>query len=281
MQTFSLKLSDHYQELGQKSEGVLDAYIPDASPEINPDIMRPSILICPGGAYMYCSRREAEPIALNFVGKGYNVFVLYYSVFEKCFPYPQLEVLSAIRMIRENAAQWHCAPDKIAVMGFSAGGHLAACASNLYNDSRLLEIIQAEPELLRPNASILCYAVISGLKSPHELSFERLLGEPDEEGLASLSLELRVDEGTPPAFIWHTSDDGGVSVNNSLLYASALAEHNIPFEMHIFPHGIHGLANADRTTVYENPVCAQWIGLCLKWLDNLFYNSGEPAESCV
>lgn len=274
MQTFSIKLKDHYDYL-EKSEGVLDAYIPNVTPEIDQNVMRPSIVLCPGGAYMYCSRREAEPVALNFLAKGYNVFILYYSVFEKCYPYPQLEVLSSIRMIRENALQWHCASDKIAVMGFSAGGHLAACASNLYDDPRLIENIKAESCILRPDAAVLCYPVISGLKYSHAFSFERLLGEPVEEDLAALSLELRVNANTPPAFIWHTSDDDGVNVNNSLLYASALAEHKIPFEMHIFPHGIHGLSNADRTTLYENPICAQWISLCLKWLDGLFFTNDK------
>lgn len=270
MQTFTINLKEHYGYL-DKSEGILDAYIPNVTPEIDENVMRPSIVLCPGGAYMYCSRREAEPVALNFLAKGYNVFILYYSVFEKSFPYPQLEVLSAVRLIREKAHEWHCAPDKIAVMGFSAGGHLAACASNLYDDPRLIKHIQVDPSLLRPDASILCYPVISGMKYPHALSFERLLGEPTEEELAALSLELRVNASTPPAFIWHTSDDEGVNVNNSLLYASALAEHKIPFEMHIFPRGIHGLANADRTTLYENPVCAQWVSLCLKWLEGLFF----------
>lgn len=272
MQTFTIKLNEHYGYLGSQSEGVLDAYIPHVTPEIDPKAARPSIIICPGGAYAYCSRREAEPVALNFLAKGFNVFILYYSVFEKCFPYPQLEILTAVRMIRENAQEWHCAADKIAVMGFPAGGHLAACASNLYNDPQLLERIQAPSELLRPDAGILCYPVVSGLKYPHAFSFERLLGsEPAEEKLAELSMELRVTDNTPPSFIWHTSDDGGVSVNNSLIYASALAEHGVPFEMHIFPHGIHGLANSDRTTVYENPVCAQWTGLCLKWLEGIFF----------
>lgn len=273
MQNFSIKLNEHYKYLGDKSEGTLCAYIPEISPEIDPKVMRPSIVICPGGAYMYCSRREAEPIALNFLARGFNVFILYYSVFERCYPTSQLEVLSAIRMIRENSLEWHCAPDKITVMGFSAGGHLAACASTLYNDPLLLEQLQTDPSLLRPDASVLCYPVISGTYLPHVLSFERLFGNPTAEQLSALSPDKRADSQTPPAFLWHTSDDDCVSASHSLLYASALARHGVPFELHIFPNGIHGLANANRTTLYESPYCEQWVGLCIKWLEQMFFNN--------
>ena len=124
----------------------------------------------------------------------------------------------------------------------------------------------------RPNALILCYPVITSGEFAHKGSFKNLLGEnAPAELLAEMSLENHVSENTPPSFIWHTFEDRGVPVENSMLFASKLREKNIPFELHIFPEGGHGLSLATKEVCPETyPHVAKWIDLCIEWLDSLF-----------
>jgi acetyl esterase/lipase len=233
---------------------------------------RPAVLVLPGGGYSFTSPREAEPIALQFNEAGFHAFVLNYSVAPAKHPQPLLDAARAMCIIRENAEEWGVYTDKIAVCGFSAGGHLAA-SLGVHWDKKYLENVDGiEIGQNKPDALILCYPVISSGKYGHRGCFETLLGEnPDSALLYEMSLEHHVSENTPPAFIWHTFNDAAVLVENSLLFARALRDKNIPFELHIYPEGVHGLSLATVETSegrpeLVSPHVASWIELCKEWL---------------
>lgn len=236
---------------------------------------RGAVLICPGGGYGYTSEREAEPIALEFNAAGFHAFVLHYSVAPRKHPQPLLDVSRAIRRIREHAEEWNIVKDKIAVCGFSAGGHVAASLGVHWDKPFLQDGYDDHAETNRPNALILSYPVISSGEHTHRDSFNNLLGaEPEASLLAEMSLEEQVNEKTPPAFIWHTFEDQLVPVENSLLFAQAMRRLGIPFELHIYPEGPHGLSLATKLTATNeeqiNPHVATWMDLCIQWLSCLF-----------
>jgi acetyl esterase/lipase len=233
-----------------KNENVtLTAYLLDAYEEMPNTRLRPAILLCPGGGYRHCSNREAEPVGMAFLAEGYHVFILRYSLNENAaFPKPLQDAEEALGLIRKNAEEWGVIPDKIAACGFSAGGHLAAALGTMGK--------------LRPNALILGYPCILD-------SMSVILPAPVP------SLEKKVDQNTPPAFIFSTADDATVPVQNSLQFASALDAAKIPFELHIFQTGVHGLALAEAQTScgsqnLVNQDFAKWVDLCTAWLENLF-----------
>lgn len=238
---------------------------------------RGAVLICPGGGYARTSDREAEPIAMQFTAKGYHAFVLYYSVAPNRHPKPLLDVSRAMCLIRQNCDKWNIDRNKIAVCGFSAGGHLAASLGIHYDKSYLTTegIVAGEN---RPDAMILAYPVITMKEFRHNGSKENLLGKDAKEELINeLSLETQVSEKTPPAFIWHTVEDQSVPVENSLMLACALQEKKIPFELHIYPNGPHGLSLANEETdsgsMGSYPHVSGWINLCIDWLGGVFSNS--------
>ncbi len=250
----------------------LTTYVLDET--LRPEIprKRPAVLICPGGGYAFCSPIEAEPIAIRFNAAGYHAFVINYSVSPCVFPTALEEVSNSLKLIRENAEKWNVDPDKIAVCGFSAGGHLTASIGTLWNSE---ESIKCADKSNKPNALILSYPVISSGEKAHRGSFNNLLGDrkDDKEMLEYLSLENRVSKDTPPTFIWHTMEDNAVPVENSLLFANALKKNDIPFEMHIFTKGTHGLSTVDKETDIRellDPHAAKWINLATEWLDNIF-----------
>ncbi len=236
--------------------------------------IRGAVLICPGGGYALTSPREAEAVALQFNAAGYHAFVLYYSVAPNRHPQPLRDVARAINIIRSESDVWQIDPQKIAVCGFSAGGHLAASLAVHWNKKYLSEVAGIETALNRPNALILCYAVLSGGKFAHRGSFDNLLGsEADPESVHEMSLELQVTPNTPPTFLWHTYDDTAVPVENSLLFAQALREQKVPFELHIYPTGPHGLSLATKETDDGGKDIAHvstWMKLCTEWLEQIF-----------
>lgn len=228
----------------------LTTYLHEPSEAMPNLAVRPAVLICPGGGYLYCSEREGEPIALAFLAAGYQAFVLHYSVGDQAaFPRPLQDAEIALNLIRSKAAEWQVNPDKIAACGFSAGGHLAAALGTMGR--------------VRPNALILAYPCI--LESMSER-----LPEPIP------SLEREVTSQTPPTFIWATATDKRVPVENSLEFAGALDRAKVPFEIHIFQKGVHGLALATPVTSaghgrFVNADAAKWLSLCLVWLENQFH----------
>lgn len=254
----------------------LTAYISGLPRELIPNRRKLGVLICPGGGYRYTSEKEAEPIALAFLSKGINAFVLDYSV---CggetenesyprFPAQLIEAATAMNFIKTNAEKFDVEPDCVFVNGYSAGGHLAASLGTLYNSSYVKEALGIMGDELRPAGMILAYPVITSGEYAHRDSFNALLGKnaSDAELLDKVSIEKLVKEDTVPAFIWHTRTDELVPVNNSILLANALAQKGVKFELHIYPKGFHGLALATDVTNFSSPTVATWFDDCVRWL---------------
>lgn len=231
---------------------------------------RPAVLVIPGGGYGYIEPAEGERIALSYNAAGFHAFVLDYCVAPHIHPYPLLSAAKAIELIRKNAKEWYVNPDMIAVCGFSAGGHLAATISNLWNDETVFSAEKEENLIYRPNASILCYPVIVAGEFAHQNSIKRVSGsDVPGEKWDSVSMEKRVNPDTPPTFLWHTFMDATVPVENSLMYATALRENGIPFEMHIYPDGDHGLGLGTDLThwgVDRFTRSYPWMKQSIEWL---------------
>lgn len=267
-----MHLKDRFPLLGDRGcDPTLECYLPENMAEIGwADKKRPCMLVIPGGGYRFVSRREAEPLALQLMPRGYNVFVLTYSVAPNAFPTQLREVAAAMELIFEMADPWHCDTQKIAMMGFSAGGHLAAHYCNRYHCPEVRALF---PDSKPVDACILGYPVVTAdPRYSHRGSFEKLNGGtyPEGEQQEFYSTDRMVSETTPPTFLWHCTGDKTVPVKNSLLYANALAEHGVPFQMHIYPDGKHGLGTADLTTNAEikprwEPV-RDWLPALFKWL---------------
>ncbi len=248
------------------------AYLPDRWEE-SAFAPRPGILVLPGGGYGFTSPREAEPIALAWTAAGYNAYVLYYTTVPGTrWPTALTEAMTALVRIREMAAEWDQDPGRVAVTGFSAGGHLAADLACVAADTKLLARLGFTPAAVRPDAAVLCYPVISGTDVGHRGSFENLLGDRigDPEALARVSLETRVTRETPPCFLWHTANDDAVPVENSLLFAQALARAGVPFELHVYPDGAHGLSLGSWFVDTPHPPVQDWIAAARNWLDGVF-----------
>lgn len=218
----------------------------------------PAVLILPGGGYAKTADHEAEPVAEWLASLGIHAFVLRYRVAPDQHPAPLLDAKQALLWIRGGAHGLNVDPERVGVLGFSAGGHLAATLSvQVPTGDPMLDVAGAVPDL-----SILCYPVISFLDSAHQGSVDNLAGTGAEpETLRELSTELHVTSATPPAFLWHTADDSSVPASHSLAYAGALSRAGVPVELHVFPNGIHGIGLA-----LETPGADQWTGLCAAWL---------------
>ena len=272
----TIHLSKQFPVLGENGcDPTLKVMLPDNMIQMGRENEKhPCLLICPGGGYRHVSERESEPIAYPFLTQGYNIFILTYSVAPNRFPTQLREVAAAMEMIYANAEAWHCDLDKIAIMGFSAGGHLAAHYSNAYNWPEVRELF---PESKPVNASLLCYPVITSVqKHAHQGSFINLLGKTElsEEDIARFSCNNMVTENTPPTFLWHTRTDATVPVMNTLLYAEALAVNNVPFAVHIYPYGVHGLATVDDWCNdgldKKSRHAVDWLDAAIKWLSLIF-----------
>ncbi len=276
MRTELLHLKNYFPNLSdEQADPTLELYLPYNMSEMKREQQRrPCMLILPGGAYRFCSQREAEPIALHFLPEGYNVFVLYYSVAPHRFPTQMREVAAALELIHSHAEEWNCDVNKIALLGFSAGGHLAANYSTQYDCPEVRALF---PESKAINASILCYPVITADPAfTHEESMHNLLGHtPTAEEVTRFSNENNVKPTTPPTFLWHTTTDTTVPVKNSLLYATALCEQGVPFELHIYPKGRHGLSTCDRHSCddlcLDNDHAGQWLPALKQWLKDYFF----------
>ena len=270
-ETFHLK--EMYPALADLSnDPTLTTYLPYNQAEMGrQDEKHPAILVCPGGGYSWCSTREEEPVALKLLSWGYRVFVLNYSCIPCHFPAQLCEVAAAIELICANADAWHIDTARIAIMGFSAGGHLAGHYSNRYNCP---EVRAQFPDSKGVAASVLCYPVISAdAAHRHEGTIQNVSGHAriTEEDIGNFSLDRLVTDSTPPAFIWHTAEDDVVPVMNSILYAQALSRHNIPFDLHIYTHGQHGLSTVDNLTCdgldSKTQRAAQWLPCLKEWLN--------------
>lgn len=302
MLTETIKLYEDREDV------TLTTYVIAEKGELRGQGKRPAVLICPGGAYMSCSDREAEPIALKFAAMGYHAFVLRYSVYgegdnsfpdlskplevkENCqFPNPMCEIGKSMLIIREHAEEWSVDMNRVAVCGFSAGAHNTAMYGVYWDKPIITERLQTTKEMIRPAALILGYTLSdyiymkeAAIVSPDPMadglfaaSNTAFLGnaKPDEEKLLAVSPARLVTENTPPTFLWATSADELVPVQHSLRMAHALADHKVPFEMHIFEEGMHGLSVATQASAISksqmNADAAKWMDLADCWLEKRF-----------
>lgn len=238
--------------LNQERNVTLTAYLLDVEGEFGYVHRRPAILVLPGGGYRHCSGREADPVAMPYLQVGYQVFILRYSVKEYAvWPNPLEDYEQAMALIRENAEQWKLYPDKVAVIGFSAGGHLAAAAATM--------------AVNRPNAAILGYAVVG----------------PDVKGCNATAPDTvsQVDKDTCPCFLFATRDDDVVPVTNSIRFMEALAKMGTSFESHIYSHGPHGVSTGD-TSIQSRDVpmsdrISDWVPDSIGWLKEVLGDFGE------
>ncbi|HBN82863.1 MAG TPA: alpha/beta hydrolase [Clostridiales bacterium] len=240
-----------------------DEFQPTVTPYLLKDNMNHSaVLVCPGGGYHAKAYHEGPPIAGWLNSIGISAFVLDYRVAPNRYPYPQMDAVRAMQILRRQSDELGIYKDKIGILGFSAGGHLAAFLSIHNRMDKLTLEDETGGISYRPDFSILCYPVISSGPYGHVGSMKNLLGvNPDQDLVKLCSLEDHVNSDTPPTFLWHTAEDAGVPVENTLLLASSLSKHKIPFECHIFQKGRHGLG-----IKYEVPETRQWMSLCEKWL---------------
>jgi len=255
----------------QKDDVFIEAYVAEPLPHYT----RPAILVIPGGSYRnICADREGEPIALAFVARGFNAFVLHYSVNRsRSFPAQLCEASMAMVHLRRHASDYGIDPDKIFVAGFSAGGHLAASLGILWHRPEVVAGADIAYGENKPAGMILCYPVISADPAiRHSNSIFNVLGDdcPSEEALDSVSMEKLVDENSVPLFLMHTSSDGLVDVRNSLALGEAYRKIGKPFELHVYPDAPHGVALGNEITwigneKYVEPAIEKWVEDAVYW----------------
>ncbi len=267
------------------------SYVIDRYTEFQSEKQRRAVLVCPGGGYEFLSDREGEPVALKFVAQGYNAFLLQYSTGSSergnVFPYALSDIAHAIDYLKTNADSFSIDPEKIILIGFSAGAHLCASMGNMASHPAL-QSLGSFRNSLDVAAVVLCYPWISleamylrlaqcepGSETPvyfehANISFSGV-SDPFHEAPDYYDPVKTVSASTPPTFIWHTSNDDLVFVDCSLKYTSALSANHVPFELHIFENGHHGLALCDKTTenrtVDYRPDLVCWQDLMFKWLN--------------
>ncbi len=259
----------------------LDCFLHTVYPELPSLSVRPAVIVCPGGGYLICSAREADPVAMAYTAAGYHTFVLRYTVGEAAaYPNSLIDLCQAVKLIRDRAEEWGVNPDQIAVCGFSAGGHLAASLGVHWNEEKIQKAAGVTGEEIKPNALVLIYPVISTSWAENNGQLERLIGDGDfEETYKALNLHTCVKDSTPPTFLAHTFRDLAVPVTDSINFAAALDKERIPFELHIWPNGGHGMSLADPhlNGTGDDPSFSDWNGLSIKWLNRLFRNPEEAA----
>ncbi len=240
----------------------ITAYIPDKKTH---DC---AFVIFPGGGYDHRAKHEGDGYARFLAEKGITAFAVAYRVKPHYFPLPILDARRAVRYVRHNADKFGIDKNKVVVMGSSAGGHLAAITSTYFEPIEFEGADEIDKEDFIPDAQVLCYPVIklNEKRIGHIGSGINLLNSDYPELCEDLCADRLVSDKTPPAFVWHTFGDAGVNVINSLDYVKALRNFKIPTELHVFPHGPHGLGLPEPTDKMLSHI-AQWGGYLLKWID--------------
>ena len=220
-------------------------------------------IICPGGGYAHLADHEGQPVAEWLNTLGVTAFVLKYRLGPRYHhPAPMQDAARAIRIVRARASEWGLDPQRIGILGFSAGGHLAATAGTHFDSGKPDASDVLERVSSKPNLMILIYPVITMRDQTHAGSKKNLLGaEPSPELVALLSNEEQVTKETPPTFLVHTMNDSAVPVENSLLFVSALRKAGVAFEFHLYERGPHGFGLGGK-----DPILATWPDRCADWL---------------
>lgn len=291
-----------------RDDVTLTSYVIDPIRTSNVNIERPAVIICPGGSYMYCSDREAEPVALAFNAMGFHAFVLRYSVYgqgkttaeiiaegqfpvkpDVIFPHALQETAKAFEILNQYATEWRIDTDKIGLAGFSAGGHNTGMYSNVWHEDVIQNATNLKGKALKPAFNISAYALTDiayyyhqnianpdpNIKAYATAISLACFGKPlpSEAEIERYSVPATVNEHTAPTFIWATREDDVVNVRDSLSLALALEENQIPFEMHLFQEGPHGLSVANELSAtmpnQVNKTAAQWLPLAENWLKEI------------
>ena len=259
IQSFDLwkKIPGNYDEIP-----TVTAYIPDDKKS------DAAIVVFPGGGYAMLAEHEGDGYARFLAANGYTAFVCNYRVAPYGFPYPLMDARRAVQFVRYNCDKYKINKNKIAVMGSSAGGHLAALVSTYYENEFEYEKDDIDLQNFIPNAQILCYPVIKlfGKNITHLGSGKNLLQDMLPDMGEELSPDLIASKQTPNAFIWHTFDDEAVNVINSLDYAKSLKNNGVDAEVHIFPNGPHGMGIPNGKDKISKHVVS-WSDLLIKWLN--------------
>ena len=245
-------MKTEYITLHEDRKVSLTAYLQEVGGEFGGISERPAVLILPGGGYYMCSDREADPVAFPYLKAGYQAFILRYSVgADSVWPNPLNDYEEAMELILENAEKWHVCRERIVVIGFSAGGHLAGCAATMSKN--------------RPAAAILGYPVIEGdCAKVYEAT------APD--------VVAAVDEHTCPCFVFATRTDNVVPVKNTIHFINALEEHDVAFESHIYSNGPHGCSICDSSVTDLTTLCNRvpgWVGDSIEWLKDVLGDFGS------
>jgi acetyl esterase/lipase len=225
-----------------------------------------AIVVCPGGGYGGLADHEGRDYALWLSQNGVAGFVLKYRLGSHGYRHPAMlqDAARAVRLVRARAGDWQVDPKRVGIMGSSAGGHLASTLLTHFDAGKPDAGDPIERQSSRPDLGILCYAVITLGQHTHQGTKNNLLGkDPSSELVRWLSNELQVTKDTPPCFVWHTWEDTGVDVENSLGFAAALRQHRVPFDLHIYQKGAHGIGLQDKPP-FAN--AHPWARDCLFWL---------------
>jgi acetyl esterase/lipase len=256
-----LRLWPEVAGAADKDTPTLTVYLPDADKAAGA-----AIIICPGGAYRGLAKHEGEGYAQFLTPYGITAIVLKYRLGSDGYKYKEIsaDAARAMRIVRANAQRWHLNPNALGIMGSSAGGHLASTLMTHFDNGDPASSDSIERVSSRPNFGILCYPVISMGDITHKVSREQFLGtNPSPELITLYSNELQVTPSTPPCFLFHTYEDQAVSVENSLNFAKALQKNGVPFDLHIYEHGRHGLGVGD-TAPFAN--AHPWTKDLIVWL---------------
>jgi len=227
-----------------KDKPSLTPYLPDSDKASGA-----AIVVCPGGGYGALAAHEGPDYALYLREQGIAAFVLKYRLGSHGYRHPRMleDAQRALRLVRARAAEWNVDPKRVAIMGSSAGGHLASTAVTHFDVGQPAAADPVERQSSRPDLGILCYPVISMGPIAHGGSKTNLLGKtPDASLVELLSNEKQVTKDTPPCFVWHTVEDKTVKVENALEFASALHQAGVPFDLHVYQEGRHGIGLADK-----------------------------------
>jgi acetyl esterase/lipase len=251
------------------------------NPTITPYLLpgedaKPLVVIFPGGGYAMQAAHEGEPIARMLNQQGFHAAVVHYRVGPR-HRHPAMihDAQRAVRLVRQHAWPWHVRPYRIGALGFSAGGHLTATLGVHYDKFTCPDDDLADKYSARPDALVLCYAVIDLMTLTHKGSRENLLGhKPDPALVELLSLQKQITAQTPPTFLWHTATDGAVPVQNSILYALACREKGVPAELHVYESGGHGMGLAE-----PHPSISTWPRLCGLFLVRHLMNGRREGQS--
>lgn len=268
-------------KLFEDKEVFLSTYIHDDIGTYGTENGRGAIIVLPGGAFAFLSPFEAEPVALTFMQKGFHTFVLEYTVGDNCkYPDVLVECSRAIQIVRDNAEQWNVDPNKVTLMGFSAGACLAGMSATQWNAPEISAALGVEPEYIRPDSAVIAYGCWDNSGTIWNDPEFANPGASDFPKSCPPQLDLinYVGKHVCPLFIWHNQQDRYIPVRNCLMIAEEMCRLKIPVELHLYAGGEHGLSVANPLSVQDqrqqavvdaNPSVSMWVEMAVNWITRL------------